>query len=163
MKIPHVVQIATHEKAILGLKSERQGIVEHPPRSRREVFDLIEGVVDGWDRDARMRIEEHVEGARLGMDFAPFVAQIGEHALDLGPYLTYVVGKDTMRLALQKKASHLPRGMDAPDRAARIATIDAEVNRLEGEIEIERTARIAEINDSMADLADEKQRHRAES
>lgn len=127
---------------IAALQAERRTIALQA-RTRADVRAEIERTVAHWSDRGAATLTREVQRAALGAapdlltahGAGPAAGGVAHVRLDLGPLLVSVLGASAVRKALLATLDSVPEGLDAEARAARLAEIDAELDRLEGEEE----------------------------
>ena len=129
---------------IAELKQERID-VEAIKLSRHEVKALIDTWLADTEAAGTQALLVACQQAQAGRPLTPATVQgnaavyqspgAAPFSIDLGPLLLSVLGKGTIKKAIQPLLDYLPEGLDAPARAQRLAEIDAELLKLEIEEE----------------------------
>jgi uncharacterized small protein (DUF1192 family) len=113
---------------IRTLQGERKGL-EAQPRSRSEVRDRVEALVQQWQREVR---GEHSRNLRL-------IAAGQFHSLipsdRIGHALVLLLGAERVTAALLADIDAVPEGLEVAEREQRIAAIDADLDQMEAEEE----------------------------
>ena len=114
-------------------------------RSRREVMDYVAQQVADMEqrgRTARLRdLDLIARGARPnllrvgGSAHTPAHALVAKVSADLGPLLVSLLGPASIEAALLRDIESIPEGLAPAEKAARLAEIEAELDRLEREEE----------------------------
>lgn len=134
----HHDEVAALRERISALQAERQTLV-FQARTRAEVRAEIEATVAHWQTIGAASLTRELQRAALGAapdlltahGTGPAAGGVAHVRLDLGPLLTAVLGPAAVRKALLATLDAVPEGMPAEARAARLAAIDADLEKLE--------------------------------
>ena len=140
--MPYREEIEALRARIAALQAERRTIALQA-RARAEVRAEIERTVAHWSLLGAATLTREVQRAALGAapelltahGAGPAAGGVANMRLDLGPLLVSVLGAAAVRKALLATLDAVPEGLDAEARAARLAEIDADLDRLEAEEE----------------------------
>lgn len=140
--MPYREEIEPLRARIAVLQAERRTIALQA-RTRADVRAEIERTVAHWHQRGAAVLVREVQRAALGAapdlltahGTGPAAGGIANVRLDLGPLLVSVMGAAAVRKALLATLDAVPEGLGAEARAARLAEIDADLDRLEAEEE----------------------------
>jgi hypothetical protein len=135
-------EVFSLRERIATLQAERRSIIANP-RCRAEVELQIHELVDHLHARGTETIANELQRSAAGGIANPFqvngtsivVAGVAPVTLDVGSLLVALIGKDAVRKVLLAPLAKMPLGMAQKDRAARLAEITAELDKLEAEEE----------------------------
>lgn len=132
--------VADLREQIAALYAERARL-RALPRDHATVEKIVKQAVAAWHAEGAAHVERELSKVARGSAHALLVAQglvapstapvPQPFALNFGPMLVAVLGADAVERALLRFVAETPAGMPAREREARIAEINAELDRLE--------------------------------
>lgn len=115
------------------------------PRDRATVETIVRNTVAAWHTEGSMHVTRELRKVAAGAAHsllvqhglvAPSTAPApAPFALNLGPMFVALLGNEAVEAALMRFVDETPAGMPARERDARIAEINAELDRLEADEE----------------------------
>lgn len=122
--------IETLRVTIAALKADLSTLTRQA-RSRREVNMLIEKRVSAWHAQASADVAIDLQRLLAGQPGDLLSVRAPHGLMQMGPWLAVGMGEAAMVAWLQSLTRGMPEGLDAPERAARIAELSRELTDAE--------------------------------
>lgn len=140
--MPRLPSLDTLRKRIAALQEERAEL-DQQKRSRAEVAAQLESLVASWGYTGTGMLTREAQRAATGAasepltlrTVAPVAAGVAQINLNVGPLLVAILGTEAVKAALLASVCTIPEGMSSAARAARLAEISSELDKLETEEE----------------------------